>query len=69
MFIREICGKITSFLISLGSQKFQKIDLGKFIPNFPLKNVITSTNVTSISNLLGLSSIEYAMAYMLMQML
>ena len=49
--------------------KFQKSELGKFIPNFPLKHVITSTNVTSISNLLGLSSIEYAMAYMLMEML
>ena len=25
--------------------KFQKSELGKFIPNFPLKHVITSTNV------------------------
>ena len=25
-------------------QKFQKSELGKFIPNFPLKHVITSTN-------------------------
>ena len=24
--------------------KFQKSELGKFIPNFPPKNVITSTN-------------------------
>ena len=24
--------------------KFQKSELGKFIPNFPLKHVITSTN-------------------------
>ena len=28
------------FLIS----KFQKSELGKFIPNFPLKHVITNTN-------------------------
>ena len=27
-------------------QKFQKSELGKFISNFPLKHVITSTNWT-----------------------
>ena len=32
MFIREIWGK------------FEKSELGKFIPNFPLKHVITSTD-------------------------
>ena len=26
------------------NSKFQKSELGKFIPNFPLKHVITSTN-------------------------
>ena len=67
MFIREIWGKFTSFIF--WNCEILKSELGKFIPNFPLKHVITSTNVTSISNLLGLSSIEYAMAYMLMEML
>ena len=33
MFIREILGK------------FQKSELGKIIPNFPLKHVILSTNI------------------------
>ena len=28
--------------------KFQKSELGKFIPNFPLKHVITSTNVSRV---------------------
>ena len=27
------------------NSKFQKSELGKFIPNFPLKHVITSTNI------------------------
>ena len=29
--------------------KFQKSELGKFVPNFPLKHVITSTNLTDFS--------------------
>ena len=33
MFIREILGK------------FQKSELGKIIPNFPLKHVILSTHI------------------------
>ena len=37
MFIREIWGKVTSLIL-------WNFDLGKFIPNFPLKHVITSTN-------------------------
>ena len=54
MFICEIWGKFTSFLfwnfeISLASlerfQNFKKSELGKFIPNLPLKHVITSTNI------------------------
>ena len=49
MFIREIWGKFTSFIfwnfeIKILISKFQKSELGKFIPNFPLKHVITSTN-------------------------
>ena len=48
MFIREIWGKFIplnfrNFEISKIS-KFQKSELGKFIPNFSLKHVITSTN-------------------------
>ena len=35
MFIHEIWGKFTSFI-------FGNFELGKFIPNFPLKHVITS---------------------------
>ena len=51
MFICEIWGKFTLFifwnfrisLVSLGSfQNFKKVE---FIPNFPLKHVITSTNL------------------------
>ena len=30
--------------------KFQKSELGKFIPNFPLKHVITSTNFILVSS-------------------
>ena len=30
--------------------KFQKSEFGKFIPNFPLKHVITSTNTKDITN-------------------
>ena len=33
-----------SFFEILESSKFQKSELGKSIPNFPLKNVITSSN-------------------------
>ena len=33
-----------SFFEILKSSKFQKSELGKFIPNFPRKHVITSTN-------------------------
>ena len=29
--------------------KFQKSELGKFIPNFPLKHVLTSTNFVSLN--------------------
>ena len=36
MFIHEIWGK------------FQKRELGKFIPNFPLKHVITSRNLSVV---------------------
>ena len=48
MFIREIWGKFTSLNFlkfwNLKISKFHKSELGKFIPNFPLKHVITSTN-------------------------
>ena len=40
MLIREMWGKFTSFFFT---SKFQKRELGNFIPNFPLKHVITST--------------------------
>ena len=40
MFIGEIWGQFASFIF----WKFQKSELSKFIPNFPLKHVITSTN-------------------------
>ena len=50
MFIREIWGKFTllifwNFEISFFEiSKLQKSELGKFIPNFPLRHVITITN-------------------------
>ena len=43
MFIREIWGKFTSFIF--WNCEISKSELGKFIPNFPLKHVITSTNI------------------------
>ena len=46
MFIREIWGKLISFTREIS--KFQKSELGKFIPNFPLKHAITSTNNISV---------------------
>ena len=49
MIIREIWGKFISFIFwnfEISLAKFQKSELGKFIPNFPLKHVITSTNHT-----------------------
>ena len=42
MFIHEIWGRRFTREIS----KFQKSELGKFSPNFPLKHLITSTNST-----------------------
>ena len=45
MFIREIWVKFSWFIFqNFEVSKFQKGELGKFIPNFPLKHVITSTN-------------------------
>ena len=57
MFIREIWGKLIwgkvprSFFEILkspsshsGDFKISKSELGKFIPNFPIKHVITSTD-------------------------
>ena len=46
MFIREIWGKFISFEILKYPSilTFQKSEPGKFIPNIPLKHVITSTN-------------------------
>ena len=41
MFIRKIWGKFSCFTREIS--KFQKSELDKFIPNFPLKHVITST--------------------------
>ena len=57
MFICVIWGKFTSFIFRnfenflqfTQISKFQKSELGKFIPNFPLKHVITSTNHKSWS--------------------
>ena len=48
MFIYEIWGKFTSLIFEILILKFQKSELGKFIPNFCLKHVITSTNNISI---------------------
>ena len=49
MFIREIRGKFTSFIffeilksLLFHSGDYKKGELSKFIPNFPLKHVITS---------------------------
>ena len=49
MFIREIWGKFNSFIFfeilkspSFHSGDFKKSELSKFIPNFPLKHLITS---------------------------
>ena len=39
-FGENLPGSFFEILIS----KFQKSELGKFIPNFPLKHVITNTN-------------------------
>ena len=44
MFIGEIWGKVTSLIVSDFEIKFQKNELDKLIPSFPLKHVITSTN-------------------------
>ena len=44
MFIREIWGKFTRSFFEILISKFQKSELGKFISNFLLKHVITSTN-------------------------
>ena len=64
MFVPEIWGKFTLFIfrnfeisfVLLGDiSKFQKSELGKFIPNFPLKYAIASTNLsnnTSTSSLI-----------------
>ena len=52
MFIREIWEKFASFIFTREISKFQKSELGKFIPNFPLKHVITSTNIAPHSNVL-----------------
>ena len=57
MLTREIWGKSTSLifrnfeisLFSLGRFQNFKSELGKFIPNFPLKHVITSSNISVIS--------------------
>ena len=56
MFIREIWGNLPrSFFENLKSlvsleeiSKFEKSELGKFIPNFPLKHVTSSTNLAKI---------------------
>ena len=48
MFIREIWGKFTSFIF--WNCEISKSELGKFIPNFPLKHVITSTNFILVSS-------------------
>ena len=46
IFIRKIWGNFTSLNIrNFDISKFQKSELGKFVPNFPLKHVITSTNI------------------------
>ena len=52
MFIREI------WRIS----KFQKSELGKFIQNFPLKHIISSTNksVPHIEEIISFSIIRYS---------
>ena len=47
MFIREIWRKFTSFIFF---KKIQKSELSKFIPNFPLNYVITSTNFKCTNN-------------------
>ena len=49
MFIREIWGKFTSFIF--WNCEISKSELGKFIPNFPLKHVITSKNVIKMKTL------------------
>ena len=57
MFIRQVWGKFTSFIFEiskspsfhLGGFIVSKSELGKFIRNFPLKRVITSTNSLYIS--------------------
>ena len=52
MFIGEIWGKFTTFISwNFEISKFQESELGKFIPNFPLKHVITSKNVIKMKTL------------------
>ena len=43
MFIREMRGKLPRIIGDIS--KFQKSELGEFIPNFPRKHVITSPNL------------------------
>ena len=42
MFIRDISEKFIFWNVQIS--KFEKSELGKFIPSFPFKYVITSTN-------------------------
>ena len=57
MFIREIWVKFTSFFEIW--KKFRKSELGKFIPNFPLKHVITSTNLFVFKSLFTTAKENY----------
>ena len=45
MFIREIWGNLPRSFFEILKSKFQKSELGKFFPNFPLKPVIIGTNM------------------------
>ena len=58
MFIHEIWGKFTFHFLKFQNlpyltreiSKFQLSELSKFIPNFSLKHVITSTNTSQDKN-------------------
>ena len=47
MFIREIWGKFTLFIF--WNFEISRVKRGRFILNFPLKHVITSTNLALLS--------------------
>ena len=64
MFIHEICERFTSFVFwNFEISKFHESELGKFILNSPLKNVITTKIVNVCKPLDVWQGSEYASVY------